>query len=407
MPSVWPSRRRSFLLAVLGVGTLVLTSPITALAHDPSAYGGLFRSRDSGATWFPANPGRIVSGALALAVSPVDPNHLLLATDSGLLRSRNAGLDWVLEAPSLLVGAVFAVAFHADGRRAIAAGGSIIARSEDGQAWHRIDVGDDALPPRWLARGHRDRLYLVGWRQLYVSEDWGASWNALASPVPETSVTQLLVAPGDETVYALAGGRLWVTERAKSAWRPADAGLPDAGIDAAAADAGEPRRLWATAQSQVFRSDDGGETWKPWGRRVGESSLAVRGLAVSVTAREIVLTTDRGLYRSADAGDHWELPGDNLPAHLEAWPLARDPSDPGTLYAGFALAPYTELWRLAAERTTALARVGSMGLIGSAAFFVLLGLGAAAALRWAWRHERAARAVAMTSSAARPQGRPR
>src|SRR5262245_26135739 len=407
MPPAGISGPPSFLLAVLVVGALVLTKPITAPAHDPSAYGGLFRSRDGGATWFPANPGRIVSGAMALAVSPVDPNHLLLATDSGLLRSRNAGLDWVLEAPALLVGAVFAVAFHVDGRRAIAASGAVIARSDDGQRWHRVAIAADALPPRLLVPGRHDRVYLVGWRRVYVSDDWGISWNELAPPPPETAVTHMLVAPGDETVYALAGVRLWVTGPARGPWRPADAGLPHGAIDVVAADAREPRRLWATATGQVFRSDDNGETWKPWGRPVGESSLTVRGLAVSTTAREIVLTTDRGLYRSADAGDHWELPGDNLPAHLEAWPLVRDPSASGTLYAGFALTPYAERWRLAAERTTTLARVGAIELAGSAAFFVLLGLGAAAALRWAWRHDRAGRSLATSSSAARSQGKPR
>src|SRR5262249_42262153 len=98
----------------------ILMSPTQASGHDPSAYGGLFRSRDGGITWFPANPGRIVSGAIALAVCPVEPNHLLLATDSGLLRTRNAGLEWSQEAPALLVGPVFAVAFDADGGRALA-----------------------------------------------------------------------------------------------------------------------------------------------------------------------------------------------------------------------------------------------------------------------------------------------
>ena len=107
-------------LVAVALLSALLLSPTPVIGHDPSAYGGLFRSRDGGVTWFPANPGRIVSGAIALAVSPVEPTQLLLATDSGLLRSRNAGLDWSLEAPALLVGAVFAVAFDADGGRALA-----------------------------------------------------------------------------------------------------------------------------------------------------------------------------------------------------------------------------------------------------------------------------------------------
>src|SRR5262245_66507849 len=92
-----------------------LSSPVPVEAHDPSAWGGLFRSRDHGARWLPLNEGRFIGGVLAVAISPTDPHHLLLATDSGLLRSRNGGRDWQQEAPGVLLGSVFAVTFHADG----------------------------------------------------------------------------------------------------------------------------------------------------------------------------------------------------------------------------------------------------------------------------------------------------
>jgi hypothetical protein len=80
-----------FLLLALAIAL----SPSDVPAHDPSAFGGLFRTRNAGATWFVANPAGFLSGAIALAISPIDSNHLLLATDSGLLRSRNAGFALV------------------------------------------------------------------------------------------------------------------------------------------------------------------------------------------------------------------------------------------------------------------------------------------------------------------------
>src|SRR5262247_1502237 len=65
-----------------------------AHGHDPSAWGGLFRSRDAGATWMSANRGHYLSGAIALAVSPTDPNHLLLGAERHLsLPQRRAGLE--------------------------------------------------------------------------------------------------------------------------------------------------------------------------------------------------------------------------------------------------------------------------------------------------------------------------
>src|SRR5256885_11338409 len=81
-------------LLLLACGILLGAAATSASAHDASSWGGVFRSRDGGATWFQANQGRLVAGALAIAVDPSDPNHLLLGTDAGLLTSRNGGLDW-------------------------------------------------------------------------------------------------------------------------------------------------------------------------------------------------------------------------------------------------------------------------------------------------------------------------
>ena len=378
---------RLLVVALLGA---MLMMPTQASGHDPSAYGGLFRSRDGGITWFPANPGRIVSGAIALAVNPVEPNHLLLATDSGLLRSRNAGLEWSQEAPSLLVGPVFAVAFDTDGGRALASTATSLFRSDDGQTWRDISAPPSTLPARLLVPDGPGRIYLVGWQRLYASVDWGTSWSAVASPLPEAPITQMVVEHATRRVYAIASGRLWCADDGTSAWRPADTGLPQGRVNALSADPREPRRLWATADGQMFQSDDAAASWRPWGQPVPDAPTVVRGIALSVSGRDAVLTTDRGLYRSAE-GKRWVIPSDNLPAHLEAWPLVRDPTDPATLYAGFALIPYPELWRLAAERTSALARVAPMGLAGSIAFLVLVALAGVAALRALRRYDHRAR----------------
>ena len=119
---------RSVVASALAPVILLWSS--VASAHDASAWGGLFRSSDQGATWFLASPGAYPMAAIALAVSSTDANHLLLATDAGVLRSRNGGRDWTREAPSVLRGAVFAAAFDADGRRALVATGGGLFRSD-------------------------------------------------------------------------------------------------------------------------------------------------------------------------------------------------------------------------------------------------------------------------------------
>jgi hypothetical protein len=101
----------------------------------------------------------------------------------------------------------------------------------------------------------------------------------------------------------------------------------------------------------------------------------------------LIVSTHRGVYGSTDYGSSWSVLGDALPGHLEAGPLVADPSDPATLYVGFALTPYDEQWRRVVGGGAGASRIAPMDLAGAAAFLVLLGLAAAAALRWLARRD--------------------
>jgi hypothetical protein len=92
-----------------------------------------------------------------------------------------------------------------------------------------------------------------------------------------------------------------------------------------------------------------------------------------------------GLYRSADAGQTWRFLEGNLPVHLEARPLLRDPTHADTLYAGYALMPYGELWRRALEGSNLLSRVDPMSLAGGLAFLALLAIAGVVSARWLFR----------------------
>src|SRR5690242_19505524 len=80
------------LAATLWVGVIAAAPELHA--HDPSAYGGLFRSRNLGQSWVNADTGLFVNAALSVAVDPRDPAHLLFGTDVGLVESRNGGRAW-------------------------------------------------------------------------------------------------------------------------------------------------------------------------------------------------------------------------------------------------------------------------------------------------------------------------
>ncbi|MBV9201900.1 MAG: hypothetical protein JOY83_19640 [Alphaproteobacteria bacterium] len=369
---------------------LSLTLPLilslgSAQGHDPSAWGGLFRSRDDGATWMSANRGQLLSGVTALAVSPADPNHLLLGTETGLFRSRNGGRDWSIEAPSVVLGSVFAAAFAADGQRALISTGFGIFRRTDENGWQLAAAPRGAAPARAIVPSPVGGFYFIGATGLYRSDDQGASWSSGGDGLPEEPATVLLgIRSTPETLCAIVQGHLWASADGGRNWTRRGTGTPLSKIETLAADLQQPALLWAASADRVFRSNDAGASWQPIGPALPEPNTIVHGIAASDKA--IVLTTDRGLYRMTDGSANWTPIIDNLPAHLEAGPLVRDPIDPATLYAGFSLIPYNELWRRAGERESALARVSAVSIAGSAVLLVLIVFAAVAALRWFGRY---------------------
>lgn len=380
----------------VGAGVLLLVVALSradASAHDASAWGGLFRTRDAGATWLHVNPASFVSAALAVAVSPVDPHHLLLATDTGVSRSRNGGRDWVIEARDVLVGPGFAVTFDVDGQRALVAGASALFRG-DGDRWSPLRLPAGSIPARALVSGSvAGRVYLAGWGGLHRSDDWGASWINVGDGIRAEYAASVVVPPSHpEHVYVLAGGRFWVSIDAGRSWQLRSDGLPASGIEVVAVDPSDANRLWSVATGQVFRTDDQGQRWRPIGASVPDKPVVAR--AVAVVDDVILMATDRGVHRSADGGQRWELSSDNLPAHVGAGLLVRDPLNPATVYAGFALTSHEELLRRAGEGGSPLGRLDLVDVAGGLAFLALLFIAAGLMVRRVARsHYRVPRAA--------------
>jgi photosystem II stability/assembly factor-like uncharacterized protein len=377
-----PALVLSLMLASTGAG-----------AHDPSAYGGLFRSRDLGVTWLNADAGLFLNAALTVAVDPRDPAHLLLGTDLGVMRSQSGGRSWAPEAAGQILGAAFAVVFLANGGSAIAAAPGGVFRLRDGQ-WTPADAPDGAVPARAIAPGAApDRVYLLGRSGLFTSADGGQSFTLVAGDLPAAAqITGLAVATRPaEVILALVDGALMASADAGRHWQPRVAGLP-ASLNAIALDPAAPHRLWAAGADRIWRSDNLGSTWRAVGQPLPESGTQVRGIAADPAATTFVVTTHRGMYRSADGGRSWSLKEGNLPIHLEAGPLIRDPVDARTLYAVYSLMPYSEVWRTALEGSNLLARADPVSLAGAGAFVLLLMIGGALLVRWLARQrtERAA-----------------
>jgi len=363
----------------------------SALSHDAGSYGGVFRSRDLGATWLNADVGLFLNAALIIAVDPRDSSHLLAGTDLGILSSHNAGRSWVPEARDVIIGEVFALVFSPDGELVVCASASGVFR-HDRDGWRRAKAPDTAIPARAaVAAPTNNRFYLLGRGQLFISDDGGRTYAAVAGLPQPSEITALVAMPGSADVLAaVIDGRAMISNDGGRGWRDAGFGDATARVDIIATDAARPQRIWAAASERIVFSDDLGSGWHSVGRPLPEAGVRVRGIAASTDAATLVVSSNHGIYRSEDGGENWAPKQDNLPTHLEAGPLGRDPNDAGVIYAVFSLMPYAEVWRMAIEGRNLLARAEPIGLAGGLSFCVLVLIGGGLAALYLLRRRNAA-----------------
>jgi photosystem II stability/assembly factor-like uncharacterized protein len=372
---------------LLFLALLALFAPTPGTAHDASAYGGLFRSRSMGGNWLNADVGLYLNAALTVAVDPRDPNHLLMGSDSGLWASVNGGRSWTQEATTLISGAVFTVAFSPDGVMVLCVAPGGVYRNLDGR-WGRSDAPTEATPGRGIVfDGALGRIYLLGRDGLFSSDDSGAHFAPVAGDADGFETLALLRRPS-ETLFATAHGRLWASTNGGRRWQQRPVGDTAEPIETVIADPTVAGRVWVAAANLLHVSSDGGVNWQAVGSVLPETHTVVRGIAADPTAETLVVTTHRGTFRSTDAGVHWALEEGNLPVHLEAGPLARDPANPSILYIVYSLIPYPEVWRSALEGSNLLARVDPMDLLGGVAFLLLLLSGSIVLVVWLVRQRR-------------------
>jgi hypothetical protein len=109
--------------------------------------------------------------------------------------------------------------------------------------------------------------------------------------------------------------------------------IPVLAHGALAIDPTTPNTLYASMNTGVFKSTDGGATWTASSQGLGEASVLKLAIDPTTSTTLYAVAGSSGLFKSPDGGAHWALvlPGSS---NIPLLSLAIDPQTSTTLYVG-------------------------------------------------------------------------
>jgi len=287
------------------------TRAATGVPGQPNVFyvgqgdGGVWKSDDYGRTWNPIFDSQPSQSIGAIAVAPSNANTLYVASGEGLHR------------PDLSVG------------------NGIYKSTDAGKTWQHLGLRDGEQIPS-LAVDPRDpnKVFaaVLGHpygpseeRGIYRSTDGGATWTKVLFKDANTGGSQVAIDPTNpDVVYAA----LW--EATLGPW--------------------EDGNSYEGTKGGLFKSTDGGVTWKQLTRGLPENVVHIQ-VALSASDEKrlyVTLATTHesgyasaaglGVYRSDDAGENWYKATDDPRPALKIGggdlPIAVvDPKNPDVIYS--------------------------------------------------------------------------
>jgi photosystem II stability/assembly factor-like uncharacterized protein len=294
------------------------TRAICGVPSQPNVFymapvnGGVFKSIDYGRTWQPIFDDQPTASIGAIAVAPSNPHVVYIGSGEGLHR------------PDLSVG---------DG---------VYKSTDAGKTWTHLGLGDgQQIPQLAVDPKNADRVFVAiaghpygpnEERGVYRSVDGGKTFekvlyrdeNIGASDVQiDPSNPQIVYAalwesregPWENGVFNGNGGGIFKSVDGGKTWRQLIKGLPDNIVQANLAIAlSAPKTLFAAVRTKtiakLYRSDDGGETWRGTtddprpGLGIGGGDLPV--VRFDPKNPQIVYSASIVCWKSTDGGKTWD-----------------------------------------------------------------------------------------------------
>jgi photosystem II stability/assembly factor-like uncharacterized protein len=263
------------------IGTDVVVDPlnpnIVYAATGGTTSRTVYRSVDGGATWADTVVG---SGSVvtALAIDPVAPATLYAATpDQGVFKTIDSGDTWFAASAGLTQSNVQALAIDPLNATIVYAGtlgGGVFKSTDAAGSWVAVNtgLGDLRVVSLVVDPASTTTVYAATGAGVFKSTDGASNWSASNAGIPVPfNVQALAVDPIDRNVVYL--GRFGAQKLFKSTdggltWVNSSAGLPDLpmAVRSITIDPSAPDTVYVGINGGgVFKTTDGGLTWLPTG----------------------------------------------------------------------------------------------------------------------------------------------
>jgi photosystem II stability/assembly factor-like uncharacterized protein len=354
---------RRLLLVVCLVGA---AWPLSGQPLDPSLFSGL--------RWRLVGPFRGGRTLTATGVSGQPDRFYFGAVGGGVWRSDNAGRTWEPVFDSQPVASIGAISVapsspdvlyvgsgEADMRSDISYGNGMYKSTDGGRSWARIGLTDTRQIGRILVDPKDPNLVFVAAlghaygpnaeRGVFRSADGGRTWTRVLFKDENTGAIDLAADPSDARIILAA---LWQTRRPPwnvyppsngpgsglyrstdggDTWKPVTSGFPSEklGRIRLAFAPSQPRRVYAIVDAKaggLYVSEDAGVSWKRQSsdRRIWERGWYFGGVTVDPRDANVVYACDTAMYKSTDGGKTF-LPFKGAPGGDDYHRLWIDPSD--------------------------------------------------------------------------------
>lgn len=294
-----------------------------------AAGGGVWRTEDAGQTWANLSDGYFGGSIGSVAVSAWDPNVIYVGGGEVTVRGN------------------------------VSHGSGMWKSTDRGETWQAIGLSDSHHITRIVIHPRDPDLvyaavmgHLYGpseERGVYRSRDGGTTWERVLFANADAGAVEMCMDPSNPRIlfastwrirrdpWSLSSGgegsSIWKSTDGGDTWKEiiGNEGMPKGtiGISAVSVSAADPRRVYAIIEADeggVFRSDDGGETWSRINseRKLRQRAWYYSRIFADPQDADMVYVVNVQFWRSKDGGKSFDSIDTPHGDHHDLW---LDPSD--------------------------------------------------------------------------------